>query len=122
MMATEMAAARTDPTCSTPTTAAVRRRRRSACPWTSRPTPPAWGRRVVRARTLDGLRAALADAAVASGPVVVYVEADRYAAVPSFESWWEVPVAELADDPRVRDARGEYDHRRAAQRQYLEPT
>ena len=43
----------------------------------------------------------------ASGPVVVHVEVDRYEGVPSYESWWDVPVAEVADR-RVgaRGARG----------------
>jgi TPP-dependent trihydroxycyclohexane-1,2-dione (THcHDO) dehydratase len=40
--------------------------------------------------------------------------------VPGFEIWWDVPGAELSDDPRVRKARSGYDHDRGAQRQYLE--
>jgi 3D-(3,5/4)-trihydroxycyclohexane-1,2-dione acylhydrolase (decyclizing) len=52
--------------------------------------------------------------------VVVHVEVDRYAGVPSYEGWWDVPVAEVAADESVRAAREEYERARQAQRQYLE--
>jgi 3D-(3,5/4)-trihydroxycyclohexane-1,2-dione acylhydrolase (decyclizing) len=79
------------------------------------------GARVVRTRTIDELREAL-DGAKASGggPVVVYVETDRYAGVPSYEGWWDVPVAELSDDAAVQEARSEYEQAREAQRQYVD--
>ena len=63
------------------------------------------GARVIRTRTIAELRAALADARGADGPVVVHIEADRYAGVPDYESWWDVPVAEVSDDPAVRAQR-----------------
>ena len=78
------------------------------------------GARVIRAATIDELRAALADARDADGPVVVYVEADRYAGVPSYEGWWDVPVAEVSDEADVRAAREEYERARRSQRAYLE--
>jgi 3D-(3,5/4)-trihydroxycyclohexane-1,2-dione acylhydrolase (decyclizing) len=78
------------------------------------------GARVLRARTIAELRAALAEASVAAGPVVVHVEADRYAGVPSYESWWDVPVAATSEDPEVRAAREAYEERRQAQRHYVE--
>jgi len=79
------------------------------------------GARVVRTRTIDELREALDGAkASAGGPVVVYVETDRYAGVPGYEGWWDVPVAELSDDPAVREARREYERAREAQRQYVD--
>jgi 3D-(3,5/4)-trihydroxycyclohexane-1,2-dione acylhydrolase (decyclizing) len=79
------------------------------------------GARIVRTRTIDELREALEGAkASAGGPVVVYVETDRYAGVPSYEGWWDVPVAELSDDPAVQEARQEYERAREAQRQYVD--
>jgi 3D-(3,5/4)-trihydroxycyclohexane-1,2-dione acylhydrolase (decyclizing) len=78
------------------------------------------GADVVRAGTIDELRAALDRARGARGPVVVYIEVDRYAGVPSYESWWDVPVAEVSDSDAVRAARAEYERARAAQRQYVE--
>src|SRR4051812_21091812 len=77
------------------------------------------GAQVIRARTIDDVRAALEQARRAAGPVVVHVEVDRYAGVPSYEGWWDVPVAEVSDDAAVRAARDGYEHARAAQRLYL---
>ncbi len=77
------------------------------------------GARVIRARTIDDLRSGLADAHGADGPVVIYIEADRYIGVPGYESWWDVPVAEVSDEEDVRLARAEYEQARRAQRLYL---
>ena len=78
------------------------------------------GAQTVRAKTIPELRAALADAQRADGPVVVYIETDRYAGVPNYEGWWDVPVAEVSDERSVRTVRDEYDVARQAQRIHLE--
>jgi 3D-(3,5/4)-trihydroxycyclohexane-1,2-dione acylhydrolase (decyclizing) len=52
-------------------------------------------------------------------PTVLAVEVDRYAGVPGYESWWDVPVAEVADADSVRAVRAEYDAARQAERSYL---
>jgi len=80
------------------------------------------GARVVRAASVEQLREALAAARGADGPVVVYVEADRYQGVPSYESWWDVPVAEVSEEDGVREAREAYDRDHQRQRQYLRST
>jgi 3D-(3,5/4)-trihydroxycyclohexane-1,2-dione acylhydrolase (decyclizing) len=77
------------------------------------------GATVLRARTIDELREALERARGASGPAVVHIEVDRYEGVPSYESWWDVPVAELSDDPQVQAARREYEAARQSQRRHL---
>jgi 3D-(3,5/4)-trihydroxycyclohexane-1,2-dione acylhydrolase (decyclizing) len=78
------------------------------------------GARVLRAKTIAELREALAAAKEhTGGPVVVHVETDRYAGVPSYESWWDVPVAEVGGDDAVRAARAAYEEARAKQRVYL---
>jgi 3D-(3,5/4)-trihydroxycyclohexane-1,2-dione acylhydrolase (decyclizing) len=79
------------------------------------------GARVLRTRTIPELRAALAEARAADGVVVIHIEVDRYAGVPSYESWWDVPVAEVGGDEPVRAARAEYERARQAQRQYVRP-
>jgi 3D-(3,5/4)-trihydroxycyclohexane-1,2-dione acylhydrolase (decyclizing) len=78
------------------------------------------GAKVFRTSTIDEFRSALEEARGESGPVVVYIETDRYAGVPSYEGWWDVPVAEVSDDPAVRAAREEYETARRAQRQHVE--
>jgi TPP-dependent trihydroxycyclohexane-1,2-dione (THcHDO) dehydratase len=76
--------------------------------------------RVIRAETIDELRAALDDIADAEGPVVICVETDRYDGVPNLDGWWEVPVAEISEDPLVRSARETYEQPRRDQRLFLE--
>jgi 3D-(3,5/4)-trihydroxycyclohexane-1,2-dione acylhydrolase (decyclizing) len=77
------------------------------------------GARVIRTRTVDELSAALDEARGTDGPVVVHIETDRYEGVPSYDGWWEVPVAEVSEDPAVQAAREEFERDRKAQRQYL---
>ncbi len=79
------------------------------------------GARVIPADGIASLRDALAAARGADGPVVIYIEADRYDGVPGYESWWDVPVAEVSEETDVRAAREEYERAHAAQRMYLEP-
>jgi len=77
------------------------------------------GARVIRTTSVDQLRAALAEARGSDGPVVVHIETDRYEGVPSYDGWWEVPVAEVSDDPAVQAAREAFERDRKAQRQFL---
>jgi 3D-(3,5/4)-trihydroxycyclohexane-1,2-dione acylhydrolase (decyclizing) len=80
------------------------------------------GARVLRANTIEDLREALDSARGTAGPVVIHIEADRYHGVPSYESWWDVPVAEVSDQAPVRAAREAYDQAHKHQRQYLRST
>ncbi|HEV3054658.1 MAG TPA: 3D-(3,5/4)-trihydroxycyclohexane-1,2-dione acylhydrolase (decyclizing) [Solirubrobacteraceae bacterium] len=80
----------------------------------------ALGARAIVAGTVDELRAALASAADADAPVVICVETDRYAGVPNYEGWWDVPVAEVSERPEVQAARERYVEGQAGQRLYLE--
>jgi 3D-(3,5/4)-trihydroxycyclohexane-1,2-dione acylhydrolase (decyclizing) len=77
------------------------------------------GARVIRTSTIAQLREALARSRGADGPVVIHIEADRYRGVPSYESWWDVPVAEVSVQDGVRAAREEYQRAHDRQRQYL---
>jgi 3D-(3,5/4)-trihydroxycyclohexane-1,2-dione acylhydrolase (decyclizing) len=74
---------------------------------------------VVRARTPDDVRDAVIAARDVPGPTVVYVEVDRYATVPGYETWWDVPVAEVSAVPEVQAARAEYEQKRRGQRRPL---
>jgi 3D-(3,5/4)-trihydroxycyclohexane-1,2-dione acylhydrolase (decyclizing) len=78
------------------------------------------GARVFRAETLDELRDALERAKQETTTVVIVVKTDRLAeGVPGYESWWDVPVAEVARTESVRSAREQYEQARVAQRGYL---
>jgi 3D-(3,5/4)-trihydroxycyclohexane-1,2-dione acylhydrolase (decyclizing) len=67
----------------------------------------------------DALRAAKAD--TSGGPVMVHVETDPLVPAPSSESWWDVPVAEVARLDSTRQARKNYEANKANQRGYLRP-
>jgi 3D-(3,5/4)-trihydroxycyclohexane-1,2-dione acylhydrolase (decyclizing) len=69
----------------------------------------ALGALVLQPETLAELQDAIAEAAAFSGVAVIVVECDREARVPGFESWWDVPVAEVSSMPEVQAARAEYE-------------
>ena len=77
------------------------------------------GARTERVATIAELRDALARARAADGVSVVVVEVDRYEGVPSYESWWDVPVAEVSELELVQEARREYESARKAERTFL---
>jgi 3D-(3,5/4)-trihydroxycyclohexane-1,2-dione acylhydrolase (decyclizing) len=77
------------------------------------------GAHVIRTRTIDDLRAALDAAKAIDRTVVIAIETDRYAAVPTYETWWDVPVAEVADVASVSKARSEYERALTRRRRSL---
>jgi 3D-(3,5/4)-trihydroxycyclohexane-1,2-dione acylhydrolase (decyclizing) len=77
------------------------------------------GAHVLRAQTVEELRERLEEAKSVDGTVVVYVEVDRYVGMPGYESWWDVPVAEVSDVPEAQAARVEYERARRSQRRPL---
>jgi 3D-(3,5/4)-trihydroxycyclohexane-1,2-dione acylhydrolase (decyclizing) len=51
--------------------------------------------------------------------VVVHVVTDRHQGVPDYESWWDVPVAEVSRPGDVDKAREEHKRGSARRRWYL---
>ncbi len=76
---------------------------------------------VFRARDPEQLRDALTGARSADRTVVIHVPVDRYRQVPSYESWWDVPVAEVSESAEVRRARAEHDQEASRRRWHLTP-
>ena len=77
------------------------------------------GARAIRACTPAALRAALETARHADRTTTIVVPVDREQRVPGYESWWDVPVAEVSTIESVQKARAEYVRARQAERQYL---
>jgi 3D-(3,5/4)-trihydroxycyclohexane-1,2-dione acylhydrolase (decyclizing) len=77
------------------------------------------GARVIRAASVNELRSALAAARDEKRTTVIAVEVDRYEGVPSYESWWDVAVAEVSDVPSVREARDRYEEARREERSHV---
>ena len=72
-----------------------------------------------RVRTLDELRQALVAARATLRTTVTVIEVDRSARVPGYESWWDVPVAEVSEMENVRSARGAYEKSVKRERHYF---
>ncbi|GAA2786462.1 3D-(3,5/4)-trihydroxycyclohexane-1,2-dione acylhydrolase (decyclizing) [Saccharopolyspora taberi] len=77
------------------------------------------GMRVLRASTVDELRAALRTAREAEHPTAVYVETDPAKAQLPPEAWWDVPVAEISTRESTRLARKRYEDQARGQRHHL---
>jgi 3D-(3,5/4)-trihydroxycyclohexane-1,2-dione acylhydrolase (decyclizing) len=77
------------------------------------------GAKVIRARTIDELRAGLEQAKAEQGVKVVAIEVDRYEGVPSYESWWDVAVPEVSELEPVREARERYEEARRDERSHV---
>jgi 3D-(3,5/4)-trihydroxycyclohexane-1,2-dione acylhydrolase (decyclizing) len=74
---------------------------------------------VIRAKTVGELNDALAEAKDVDRTVVIHIPVDRYGGVPDYESFWDVPVAEVSEMESVKAARKEYAEGRQAERRYL---
>jgi 3D-(3,5/4)-trihydroxycyclohexane-1,2-dione acylhydrolase (decyclizing) len=77
------------------------------------------GAHVIRARSVDELRAGLEEAKRQERTTVIAIEVDRYEGVPGYESWWDVPVAESSGVDAVREARQRYEEARRAERSHV---
>ncbi len=77
------------------------------------------GARALAVDSIAGLREALAEAPAADRTTVIVVECDPSQGVGSYESWWDVPVAEVSDMPEVREARARYEAARERERRLL---
>jgi 3D-(3,5/4)-trihydroxycyclohexane-1,2-dione acylhydrolase (decyclizing) len=71
------------------------------------------------ATTAAELATALERAKTEPITTVVYVPIDSQDRVPGFEGWWDVPIAEVSDQPDVRAARNAYEDGRARQRWFI---
>ncbi|MBL8058014.1 MAG: 3D-(3,5/4)-trihydroxycyclohexane-1,2-dione acylhydrolase (decyclizing) [Anaerolineales bacterium] len=77
------------------------------------------GADVIECQTAAEYAAALQAAHASPRTTVIYIRNDRYVSVPGYESWWDVPVAEVSEMPSVQAARQEWEARRATERNYL---
>lgn len=77
------------------------------------------GAHAFRAGSVEELRDALVAARQVDRTVVIHVPVDRYESVPSYESWWEVPVAEVSETAEVDEARREHERGVARRRWHL---
>lgn len=69
---------------------------------------------------LDAFKQALKHAKAESRTTLIHVPVDIEATVPSYEGWWDVPVAEVSGQQGVQDARASYEKAKRNQRFYYQ--
>ena len=77
------------------------------------------GARAIRACSADAIRAALEAARTADRTTAIVVPVDIDQRVGGYESWWDVPIAEVSTIDAVQKAREEYERARKAERFFL---
>ena len=77
------------------------------------------GAHLIRCATYDDFVAALHAARDTDRTTVIYIQNDRLVGVPGYESWWDVPIAEVSDSATVRAAREEWEAMRVKERTFL---
>ena len=78
-----------------------------------------FGAHVIRAKNVEELRDALVAARDIDRTVVIHVPVDRYEGVPGYESWWDVPVAEVSESDNLDTPRGEHEQGSRLRRWYV---
>lgn len=77
------------------------------------------GAHVIECRSRDDFAAALETAKSIDRTTVIYIRNDRYAGVGGYDTWWDVPPAEVSTMPEVRAAREKWAAGRAKERLFL---
>jgi len=77
------------------------------------------GAHVMECQTYDDFVAAFKESKETDRTTVICVRNDRYVGVPSYESWWDVPVAEVSEIESVRKARKQWEKDRKRERYFF---
>ena len=77
------------------------------------------GARAIRACSADAIRAALETARNADRTTAIVIPVDIDHRVGGYETWWDVPIAEVSTIDAVQKAREEYERARKAERHFL---
>ncbi len=77
------------------------------------------GAHVIRASNRDELANAVQKAQNMSETVCIVVETDRTQRVGGYESWWDVAIAEVSENPAVQEARKNFEEAKAKEKHYL---
>ena len=70
------------------------------------------GAEVIECKTTEDYASAIQTAQKIDRTTVIYIKNDRYVNVPGYESWWDVPVAEISEMPSVQEARKKWQEMR----------
>jgi 3D-(3,5/4)-trihydroxycyclohexane-1,2-dione acylhydrolase (decyclizing) len=74
------------------------------------------GANAILARTPGEIRDAIGAARTSDRITVIHVPVSPEHRAPGYEGWWDVPPAEVSEQPGPRDARARYEDERPRQR------
>jgi len=77
------------------------------------------GAHVFECKSYDDFVEAFKESKKTERTTVICVQNDRYVGVPGYESWWDVPVAEVSEMDSVQKARKEWEQNRKLERFYF---
>jgi 3D-(3,5/4)-trihydroxycyclohexane-1,2-dione acylhydrolase (decyclizing) len=77
------------------------------------------GAHVIECETYDDFVKAFKESKKTDRTTVIYIRNDRYVGVPGYESWWDVPVAEVSEIDSVKKARKEWEESSKLERFYF---
>jgi 3D-(3,5/4)-trihydroxycyclohexane-1,2-dione acylhydrolase (decyclizing) len=77
------------------------------------------GAHVIPCQTIADLRRGLSEARTQTRATVLTIETDPAAGVPGYESWWDVPPAEVSEIDKVKAARRAYEEAVKKERWFL---
>ena len=77
------------------------------------------GAHAIAANDIPQLKSALAEARRQKRSTVIVIETDVEKRAPGYESWWDVPVSEVASVNPVKAARKGYEESKKKERRYL---
>lgn len=78
------------------------------------------GAHVIECQTYTDFVSAIQAVRAIDHTSVIYIRNDRYVGVPDYESWWDVPVAEVSEMPQVQKAYAGWAEKRKQERYFLE--
>lgn len=78
-----------------------------------------YGVEVLSPRSYEEIEQAMITSRDSDKTHVIVVEVDNIQRVPSYHSWWDVPVAETSTMKGVKESRKEYEESRKNQKNYL---
>ena len=74
---------------------------------------------MIEANDINSVQNALKEAKKQKKTTVIVVEVDREVRVGGYESWWDVAVAEVSENPQVESAREQYEKEVKKERYFL---
>jgi 3D-(3,5/4)-trihydroxycyclohexane-1,2-dione acylhydrolase (decyclizing) len=77
------------------------------------------GAHAIRVSGTEELAPALKKAAQSECTAVIVMETQMEHGVPSYDTWWDVPISEASNLDSIQNARTRYDQQRQAERHFL---